>query len=94
MTHEDVSNLNKLLWKIKVWSRFFIYKWGGIDKRQLAKRNWQSNKRRCFYANDEIIQYLFFIVVLRAQYGPSHMRLQVFCNLIEYHICLEICYGV
>jgi hypothetical protein len=65
-----------------------------LTKDNLAKRNWQGNKRCCFCANDETIQHLFFSVILLEQFGPSHMRLQVFRNLIAYHICLEIGYGV
>jgi hypothetical protein len=32
-------------------------------------------------------------VILHEQYGPSHMRLKDFCNLIAYHICLELVMG-
>jgi hypothetical protein len=63
-----------------------------LTKVNLSKRNWQDNKRCCFCANDETIQHLFFIVVLHVQFGPSHMRLQVFRSLIAFHICLEIDY--
>jgi hypothetical protein len=31
-----------------------------LTKDNLAKRNWQGNKRCCFCANDETIQHLFF----------------------------------
>jgi hypothetical protein len=49
---------NKIPLKVKI---FLVFMKGVVlTKDNLAKRNWQDNKRCCLCANDETIQHLFF----------------------------------
>jgi hypothetical protein len=45
--------------KVKIFMRY-LRRGVVLTKDNLAKRNWQGNKRCCFCANDETIQHLFF----------------------------------
>jgi hypothetical protein len=62
--NDNVRFLCKYIWKIKVPLKIRIFMWFLhkkvlLTKDNLAKRNWQGNKRCCFCDKDETIQHLF-----------------------------------
>jgi hypothetical protein len=56
--------LHKYIWKMKVPLKIKIFMWFLhqkvlLNKDNLAKRNWQGNKKCCFCDKEETIQHLF-----------------------------------
>ena len=64
LIHQDVSNLNKLIWKTKALLKIKIFMWYLrreviLTKDNLVKCNWQGNEKCCFCHENETIKHLF-----------------------------------
>jgi hypothetical protein len=55
----DKISSNKL-WKLKILFGWYLCKGVVLTKDNLAKRNWQGNKKYVFCPHDETIKHLFF----------------------------------
>ena len=65
LIHQDIPNLNKRIWKLKIplkIKKFLWYLKRGVilTKDNLAKWNWQGNQRCCFCRDNKTIQHLCF----------------------------------
>ena len=67
---------HKPLWNLKVPSKVKIFMWYLIrgvilTKGNIARRNWQGNKKCVFCDSDESIQHLFLSVIIFVSVGGS-----------------------
>ena len=64
LIHQNISNTNKKLWKLKISLKIKIFlwylKWRVIlTKDNLTRHNWQESQQCCLCQEDETIQHLF-----------------------------------
>jgi hypothetical protein len=84
---------SKMLWNLKIPLRIKIFMWyfeRGVvlKKNNLARHNWEGNMLCAFYAQHEMIQLLFSIVILLDSYGGQCMQSLILESLCLCHIFL------